>query len=71
MVKNGFPPQSLKDSERLKQLQDIMREDGYSDDDLTNDDKISEAAAKYTSNSDDIESLMYFNATNFKQCIKR
>ena len=48
-----------------------MREDGYSDDDLTNDDKISEAAAKYTSNSDDIESLMYFNAKFFKQCIKR
>ena len=71
MVKNGFPPQSLKDSERLKQLQDIMREDGYSDDDLTNDDKISEAAAKYTSNSDDIDSLMYFNAKFFKNCIKQ
>jgi hypothetical protein len=71
MVNNGFPPQSLEDSERLKQLKDIMREDGYSDDNLTNDDKISEAAAKYTSNSDDIESLMYFNAKFFKKCIKQ
>jgi hypothetical protein len=71
MVNNGFPPQSLEDSERLKQLKDIMREDGYSDDNLTNDDKISEAAAKYTSNSDDIDSLMYFNAKFFKKCIKQ